>query len=456
MTSFLLLLSKGAIAGGVFLLLPSIALADFECTNANGQTYKSTLQPACSKYYPDCMSNGKETTSCISPNFTLVTKTTNTSVATATNTGAGNTNTTGTVAINTNPPKTNTNTQTNTRTQTVTNGEDAPGSANPVPESVVSESEAPPPPTKTSAAEQERLAAESQAAAMKALMDKLKTGNQAAAEAYRAPTGTVGSLNDFYIKSRAGGGLSGTLVSENDVNDGQGGGDLKNNAPTRGSAAMNGAKGANASASGADGKGNISASAGDDSDESPAAKAARQAILDADQRAKQSSIAKRGGKTGRSPSSLGQATEAELESANKTAKATEDPWVAYMAETSKESLVSQLKKDSSLRDILRQRIAEMMEQQNPQEQEKLALMQLTLAEADQAAGAPKLDDLQPMSLMEAFSMDAEETRNQIRGFLADIDSRQAEAQFLPQESLFQRVAFAHKRSVVRGSVKLKP
>jgi hypothetical protein len=57
-----------------------------------------------------------------------------------------------------------------------------------------------------------------------------------------------------------------------------------------------------------------------------------------------------------------------------------------------------------------------------------------------------------MSLLEAFSMDAKETEEQIRSLLADLDV-QADPQFLPQESLFERVNFAHRRSLVRGAVR---
>jgi hypothetical protein len=149
-------------------------------------------------------------------------------------------------------------------------------------------------------------------------------------------------------------------------------------------------------------------------------------------------VAKEGDKSGAS-------TKGEGSSAT-----SDNPWVTYMGQTSKAGLIDRLRKSPGLRDSLRDRIAELQSQGD--HSGVVELMEEALASAEKESQGPNLDDLKPMALMEAFSMDSAETEAQIRSLLADLDAA-SDPQFLPQTSLFERVSVAHRRSLVRGSVK---
>lgn len=149
-------------------------------------------------------------------------------------------------------------------------------------------------------------------------------------------------------------------------------------------------------------------------------------------------IAKDGDKSGAS-------TKGEGNSAT-----SDNPWVNYMGQTSKAGLIDRLRKNPGLRDSLRDRIAEL--QSKGDQSGVVELMEEALASAEKESQGPSLDDLKPMAFMEAFSMDSAETEAQIRSLLADLDTA-SDPQFLPQISLFERVSVAHRRSLVRGTVK---
>lgn len=136
---------------------------------------------------------------------------------------------------------------------------------------------------------------------------------------------------------------------------------------------------------------------------------------------------------------------------SKGSSATSDnPWVTYMGQTSKAGLIDRLRKNPNLRDSLRDRIAEL--QANGDKSGVVELMEEALASAEKESQGPNLDDLKPMAFTEAFSMDASETEAQIRSLIADLDNA-SDPQLLPQISLFERVSVAHRRSLVRGSVR---
>jgi hypothetical protein len=128
----------------------------------------------------------------------------------------------------------------------------------------------------------------------------------------------------------------------------------------------------------------------------------------------------------------------------------DDPWVNYMGQTAKTAFIERLRKNPSLRDSLRDRIAEL--QAKGDQSGVVELMEETLAAAEKESQEPSLDNLKPMTVGEAFSMDAGETEAQIRSLLADLDAT-ADPQFLPQTSLFERISVAHRRSLVRGALK---
>lgn len=128
----------------------------------------------------------------------------------------------------------------------------------------------------------------------------------------------------------------------------------------------------------------------------------------------------------------------------------DNPWVNYMGQTTKAALIDRLRKNPSLLDSLRDRIAEL--QSNGDQSGVIELMEEALSEAEKEGLPPLLDNLKPMSIAEAFSMDSAETEAHIRSLLADLDSP-SDPQFLPQASLFERVNIAHRRSVLRGSLK---
>lgn len=128
-----------------------------------------------------------------------------------------------------------------------------------------------------------------------------------------------------------------------------------------------------------------------------------------------------------------------------------DPWVEYMADVSKDDLVSQLRGSAEKRTSLKEQIAALLAKNDPQDSEMIALLEEVLEEAEQTQ-SETFADLLPISVREAFSMDSDETRRQVDGLLAEL-SEQSGAQFLPQETLFQRVTATHRRSVERGSVK---
>lgn len=149
--------------------------------------------------------------------------------------------------------------------------------------------------------------------------------------------------------------------------------------------------------------------------------------------------------------SVAKDTEASASAKGESSSATSDnPWVTYMGQTSKAGLIDRLRKNPNLRDSLRDRIAEL--QANGDKSGVVELMEEALASAEKESQGPNLDDLKPMAFMEAFSMDANETEAQIRSLIADLDTV-SDPQFLPQISLFERVSVAHRRSLVRGSVK---
>jgi hypothetical protein len=237
---------------------------------------------------------------------------------------------------------------------------------------------------------------------LKATMEEIKVANQNNAILYRSPDANIGSVDPRFNAFSAG--LSGE-AENGGANSG-----LLSRAALFGKGSKDGKKGAK----GLEGRGLASDGSG------------------------ATDIAKASEATGAS-------TKGEGSSAT-----SDNPWVSYMDQTSKAGLIDRLRKNPSLRDSLRDRIAELQTQGD--KSGIVELMEEALVSAEKESAGPNLDDLKPMGIMEAFSMDAGETEAQIRSLLADLDT-ESDPQFLPQTSLFERVSVAHRRSLVRGSVK---
>lgn len=269
-------------------------------------------------------------------------------------------------------------------------------------------------------AKQEAQAAAAKVEEFKATMEEIRVNNENNALLYRSPDANLGSADPRFDVYSAG--VSGGAEDLNSAGLGAGlpgkGGLLGNSAFGKRSGlsgkrpgdGLNGKKGRS-----------LAASAGSESDAGGLAK------------------------SGEKSDASGASTKSDGGSAT-----SDNPWVNYMGQTSKTGLIDRLRKNPSLRDALRDRIAELQAQGD--QSGVVELMEEALATAEKESQEPNLDDLKPMAISEAFSMDAAETDAQIRSLLADLDTA-ADPQFLPDESLFERVTFAHRRSLVRGTVK---
>jgi hypothetical protein len=118
-----------------------------------------------------------------------------------------------------------------------------------------------------------------------------------------------------------------------------------------------------------------------------------------------------------------------------------DAWISFLRESEKVNLLNQLRMDPKLRDKLKARLEELKAKG---EQDSSTFGFLADLYQESAAGDPQqIADLRAMSVREAFSMDDEETRKQIQGLLSELEF--SDPQFLPQESLFERIQWAHKK-----------
>ncbi len=118
-----------------------------------------------------------------------------------------------------------------------------------------------------------------------------------------------------------------------------------------------------------------------------------------------------------------------------------DAWITYLQGNEKANLLNQLRMDPKLREKLKARLDELMASGD---QSSSTFGFLTELYEESAISDPQqMADLNAMSMREAFSMDDEETRRQINELLGELEL--SDPQFLPQESLFERIQWAHKK-----------
>lgn len=124
----------------------------------------------------------------------------------------------------------------------------------------------------------------------------------------------------------------------------------------------------------------------------------------------------------------------------------DDPWVAQMARTTLPAVINQIKDNEKMRESLRERLAALLAKQpnlTEQEEKLAAMMEVALAEAELEDPSTKaLADLKSMTIEEAFKLDPEETRSGVDRMIAELEY---DAEFLPKQSLFERISTAHRK-----------
>lgn len=127
-------------------------------------------------------------------------------------------------------------------------------------------------------------------------------------------------------------------------------------------------------------------------------------------------------------------------SSRKGSKNSNDAWLTYMGQIERSNLVDQLRRSTSLKEQLLAKIQELKSRGNSE----FGLVSF-LEEAYQESLEEKQDltQLQAMSVKEAFSLNDDETKLQIMGWIQELE--QSDPQFLPQESLFERIQWAHRK-----------
>lgn len=117
-----------------------------------------------------------------------------------------------------------------------------------------------------------------------------------------------------------------------------------------------------------------------------------------------------------------------------------DAWLTYMGQIEKSNLIDQLRRSSALKEQLLAKIQE-LKNRGDAEFGLISFLEEVYQESLQAE--PDLSKIQALSVKEAFSLNDEETRMQILGWMQELE--QSDPQFLPQESLFERIQWAHRK-----------
>lgn len=124
----------------------------------------------------------------------------------------------------------------------------------------------------------------------------------------------------------------------------------------------------------------------------------------------------------------------------------DDPWVAQMARTTLPAVINQIKGSSEMRESLRERLAALLAKRpnlTEQEEKMATMMEVALAEAESEDPNTKaLADLKSLNIQETFKLDPEETRSGIYRLIAELEY---DAEFLPKQSLFERISTAHRK-----------
>lgn len=144
-----------------------------------------------------------------------------------------------------------------------------------------------------------------------------------------------------------------------------------------------------------------------------------------------------------------------------------DPWMDYIAGTSRAELVDKLEHDAKMRADLRKRIDDMVDASGASSatvRDKVEYYRKALAEAEARLRQGGLQALKPLDMFEeetrpeAFAMNSDETDRDIRRLLASMDDSAAtledkdEGKHYP---LFSRVHRSLWRQLANGNIMLK-
>lgn len=130
---------------------------------------------------------------------------------------------------------------------------------------------------------------------------------------------------------------------------------------------------------------------------------------------------------------------------------TEETWLAYNASNTKSSLARKLSGNPKFREELSRRVDELLQSRKLASQDRELAMQVKKAIADsKASEANSLENLQPLSAHETFFLGNEDTKESVSQMIAEFEA--SDPQFLPENSLFERVSSAHKRSLEKHNL----
>jgi len=126
----------------------------------------------------------------------------------------------------------------------------------------------------------------------------------------------------------------------------------------------------------------------------------------------------------------------------------DDPWVAQMARNTLPAMVNQIKGSEEMRKTLKERLEALIAKRpnlTEKEEQLATMMEVALEEAEQEdPAAAQLAELKSMNLQEAFKLDPEDTRAGVDRMIAEL---QNDAEFMPKQSLFERVSSAYRKVV---------
>lgn len=124
----------------------------------------------------------------------------------------------------------------------------------------------------------------------------------------------------------------------------------------------------------------------------------------------------------------------------------DDPWVAQVARTTLPGMVNKIKESPEERTKLRDRLDALLAKQpklSDHERKMANMMEIALAHAElDDPFAKELANLESMNIREVFKLDQVDTRAGIDRMIAELES---ETEFLPKQSLFERVSATHRK-----------
>jgi|GEM_PF-6105243 len=138
-----------------------------------------------------------------------------------------------------------------------------------------------------------------------------------------------------------------------------------------------------------------------------------------------------------------------------------DPWMDYVTASSREELVDRLTKNSKLRDELQRRLNDINDgsgSSDPGLREKTEYYRKALLEAKNRLKRGTFEELAPMDINEAFSMNGDETEREIKRLLSSMDESAASMSDKDEGlhyPLFPRVRRALWRQLASGNINIK-